>query len=87
MTKYKLTKGNINRKERCDIMPIGKLVKKLRESKGVTIYRLSKDTGISQSTISSLENKGKTASFDNVVKIAKALDVPIETFYPERRVG
>lgn len=48
------------------------------ENKGMTIYRLSKETGIFEQTLYSMFN-GKTASptLDNAVKIAKVLDIDL----------
>lgn len=48
------------------------------ENKGMTIYRLSKETGIFEQTLYSMFN-GNTASptLDNAVKIAKILDIDL----------
>lgn len=48
------------------------------ENKGMTIYRLSKETGIFEQTLYSMFN-GNTASptLDNAVKIAKVLDIDL----------
>lgn len=53
-------------------------VKEQLEHKGMTIYRLSKETGIFEQTLHSMLN-GNTSSpkLDNAVKIAKVLDIDL----------
>ena len=53
-------------------------VKKQLENKGMTIYRLSKETGIFEQTLHAMLN-GNTSSpkLDNAVKIAKVLDIDL----------
>ena len=53
-------------------------VKEQLENKGMTIYRLSKETGIFEQTLHSMLN-GNTSSpkLDNAVKIAKVLDIDL----------
>lgn len=48
------------------------------ENKGISIYRLSKETGIFEQTLYSMFN-GNTSSptLDNAVKIAKVLDIDL----------
>lgn len=60
---------------------------KLLEEKGVTTYRVCQETGIPESTISmwgkrSTESTDKEPklSMDNVAKLAKYFEVPIEYF-------
>lgn len=55
-----------------------KTVKEQLENKGMTIYRLSKETGIFEQTLHSMLN-GSTSSprLDNAVKIAKVLDIDL----------
>lgn len=55
-----------------------KAVKEQLEDKGMTIYRLSKETGIFEQTLHSMLS-GNTASptLDNAVKIAKVLDIDL----------
>lgn len=53
-------------------------VKEQLKNKGMTIYRLSKETGIFVQTLNSMLN-GNTSSpkLDNAVKIAKVLDIDL----------
>ena len=53
-------------------------VKEQLKNKGMTIYRLSKETGILEQTLYSMFN-GNTSSpqLDNAVKIAKVLDIDL----------
>ena len=48
------------------------------KNKGMTIYRLSKETGIFEQTLHSMLN-GNTSSpkLDNAVRIAKVLDIDL----------
>ena len=63
-------------------MNIGKEIKKIRESKGLTKYQLSKEVGISQTNITRLENENK-GTFCNLYKIMKVLNINIE-FYENK---
>lgn len=72
-------------KKQPKIKTIGTLVKELREEQGLSLYRLAKTSKIPYSTLSSMESSGKNATFDCVEKLAKALNVPLETFSVERR--
>ena len=51
------------------------------KDKGLTVYRLSKMTGISQQALSMLKSgKIKNPSFELMKKIADALDVSLDEF-------
>ncbi|EDK34024.1 helix-turn-helix domain-containing protein [Clostridium kluyveri] len=53
-------------------------LKKIREIKGITKYRLSKKSGISQSYICEIESgKYTNPSIDIVLKLAEALEISI----------
>ncbi len=58
---------------------IGKSIKQIREDKNLSTYDLSKKTGISQSTISKLENGKRSADIELVKIIASALKTDIST--------
>ena len=56
---------------------------KLLEKKGVTTYQVCKETGISQTTMANFKSRSKGGaklSFDNVVKLARYFDVPLDYF-------
>ena len=58
---------------------MGEKIKKLRESKGISQYRLAELTGINRSTINRYENGSiQKISFDNLLKICKALEIDIK---------
>ena len=62
-------------------MEIGKKIAELREKKGWSQYRLAKETGIKQGTISNLElGKRKYPQSDTLQKIATALGVSMAAF-------
>ena len=48
--------------------------------KEMSIYRLSKITGIPDNTLYGYKNNGVEPSFSNMVKIADALDVSLDVF-------
>ena len=54
--------------------------KKLLEEKGDTIYQVSKDTGIPQSTLYEWKDGKYTPKVDKLVILARYFNVPIEYF-------
>lgn len=50
------------------------------DQKEMSIYRLSKITGIPDNTLYGYKNNGVEPSFSNMVKIADALDVSLDVF-------
>lgn len=61
------------------------VIKNIRLKKNLTIYRLSKITGINRGYLTQLENNKKfNPSLEIMYKIAKALDVKVDDlFYSE----
>lgn len=57
-------------------------LEKLLKSKNMTRYKLSKLTGISQTTLQSYKD-GSEPSFKNMCKIADALNVSLDYFRKE----
>lgn len=55
---------------------VGNKLKQIRSERGVSQYRLSKLSGVAQSTISAIEAEGQTRSpaIDTIEKLALALD-------------
>lgn len=52
----------------------------LRDKKGVTDYRVSKDTGITKSTFSDWKNGRSSPKLEKLSLLAKYFEVPIEYF-------
>ena len=52
--------------------------KKLMDEKGITAYKVSQDTGISQATLSDWKNGKITPRFDKLLKLSEYFDVDIE---------
>jgi transcriptional regulator with XRE-family HTH domain len=50
----------------------------LLQEKGIKPYRVHKETGVAQSTLSDWKTKGRLPSVENLVKIAQYLDVSVE---------
>lgn len=60
---------------------IGELIRTSRQNKGWSMANLATKSGISSSLISDLENnKGKVPNIFTLVAIARALEIPDETF-------
>lgn len=56
------------------------MIREIREKKGISQNRLAKIVGVSQSALSDIESgKTKNPRFSTIMKIAKALNVSIET--------
>lgn len=53
-------------------------IEKLMKQRGITAYRLAKDIGINQSTISKWK-KGQKIGFGSLYKIASYFKVPVES--------
>lgn len=53
-------------------------LEKILAERNITNYRISKDTGIPQSTLSQWKIKKKIPKFENVVKIADYLQVDVK---------
>ena len=58
-------------------------LKSIRVEKGMTTYELADITGIPQSTISKMENGKRKIETDSIKLLAKALNVPISSFFDE----
>ncbi|GET12097.1 hypothetical protein SN811_05970 [Ligilactobacillus agilis] len=56
-----------------------KQLEELLRSKNITRYKLSKLTGIRQTTLQSYKD-GAEPSFKNMIKIADALDISLDYF-------
>lgn len=56
---------------------------KLLQEKDLTAYRVSKDTGVSQQTLSDWKKGKSQPKTDKLRKIAKYFDVPVEYFTDE----
>lgn len=53
-------------------------IERLLETKGWTIYRLSKESGVSLTVLYSLEKKQMGPTADTLVKLADALGVTVD---------
>ena len=64
-----------------------KKFERLLELKGVTPYRVHKDTGISTATLSDWKNGKSQPKKDKIEIICKYFDVPISYFYETEAAG
>lgn len=54
--------------------------KRLLEERNLTSYQVSKETGISQATLSDWKLGKSKPKADKLIKLAKFFDVPLENF-------
>lgn len=59
-------------------MKIGKNLKQLREEKGLTLYKVCKDTNTSYPTLWQIENDKKTIGLELLVRLAKYYNVSLD---------
>lgn len=65
---------------------LGTRIKEIRESKNISLYELSRITGISNCHLWRMENnKRKDPAISTVVKVANALDVSVEDIIGQYR--
>lgn len=64
-------------------MNIGNKLRSIREMKGMTIYRLSKETGISQNHIGGIELGKRQPTFDTLSRLLSPLGVSLSDFFNE----
>ena len=56
---------------------VGERLKEIRTAKGISQYKLSKMSGISQSAISTLESSTKSPTTDTVERLASVLGITV----------
>ena len=64
---------------------IGKNIRKIRKSQGLTLESLAKKTGISKGYLSKLENSDKAPPVSTMLNIAEALQVSISHLFGEKQ--
>ncbi len=66
---------------------VGENVKRIRQEKSISQYRLSKLSGVAQATISAIEAEGQTRSpaVDTIEKLAMALGCKISDLMGEKK--
>lgn len=67
------------------IQGLGRRITKIREEKGLTKYRLSKNSGISFSYLSALEEDKHSPTLEIAVKLSTALDVSVDELIGRER--
>ena len=60
-------------------------LKNLRQSKGLTVYRLSQETGISQNHIMELESGKRNPSVETLRRLCDALGVNLSEMFNDSR--
>lgn len=67
-------------------MTTGQIIKKVRQAKGITQQELADRLGISYVGVSQWETDKRNPKQDTLVRIAKALDVPVGYLYGSDRI-
>ena len=70
-----------------DIKSINKRIKMLREMRGWSEYRLSKEGGFEQSTLKSIKKEKNMPSLYTIEKICFAFDITISDFFDDEIFG
>jgi DNA-binding NtrC family response regulator len=76
-------KGLILRREDELHMTIGRLIRELRKTRGLTLKQMSRRTKLSVSLLSQIERAESSASVSSLFKVATALDVKITDLFGE----
>ena len=64
-------------------MFLGKIIKKLRKQKKMTLVELSRQSGVQIATLSRMENSKMTGTLESHMNIAKALGIDLTDLYRE----
>ena len=68
---------------RSDRMNIGDRLRSIRKNKKISIYQVSKETGISQNHISSVELGKRQPTIDTLARLAKPLGITLAELFNE----
>jgi len=60
-----------------------KMTKVILNEKNISMYKLSKLTGIPESTINAANGQIKQSRFNSIEKISKAIKIPLDGFIEE----
>lgn len=66
-------------------MDIAKRVKTIRESKGISVYKLAKTSGISSTYLYEVEMGKKQPTVEIISRICDALDISLAEFFAESK--
>lgn len=64
-------------------MNIGERLRYIREGKKITIYRLSKETGVSQNHISGIELGKRQPTIDMLIRLTEPLGITLAELFNE----
>lgn len=64
-------------------MTIGERLRKLRKAKGLSIYKISKDTEISQNHISAIERNQRQPTIDTLSRLVVPLGISLAELFNE----
>lgn len=66
---------------------LGDIIRKIRTEKKVTIKKVAASAGVTSSLLSQIENNKANPSVNSLMAIAKALKVPMSTFFDDEPVA
>lgn len=55
-----------------------KIIKQLAEEQGKSIAQVARESGVSEAALSMMKKRGGKANIENAIKIARALNVPVD---------
>ncbi|NQT60238.1 MAG: cupin domain-containing protein [Bacteroidetes bacterium] len=64
---------------------IGLTIRKIRQKAGLTLTALAKEADLTKSTLSKIENGQVSTPISTLMRVAKALEVPIADFFYEEK--
>ena len=64
-----------------------KRVKELIAQSGMSLYQVTKASGVSYSTITSAERRGGELTVDTIERLCKAIGISLSDFFKEPRVS
>jgi DNA-binding NtrC family response regulator len=83
ITRIAKKKGLVLRREDELHATIGRCIRELRKSRGLTLKQMARRTNLSVSLLSQIERAESSASVSSLFKVATALDVPITQLFGE----
>lgn len=66
-----------------NLLDIAQVIRKVRQSQGLTVEQLAQRSGFSKGFISQVENFRQTPSLKALIKIAESLGVPLSLFFED----
>jgi y4mF family transcriptional regulator len=65
-----------------EFQTLGSIIRSLRKKSGITRNELAALSGVGKTTVFDIENDKRTVRFDNILKVAKVLNITIKLRSP-----